>query len=191
MKQFLKTYLYDALKMFLNQFGTAIFGFALSLAAAKAQNVTLRNVMGVCAILFYLFLLYTMTWDIGFRDRVSVTQGKKAFNPLTGVGISLCANSVNFLFAICITLGCFFGDVAFFGNLGGIASFCALLLEGMYTGLLANHFMGAALNSYWWVWFITPLPAILTCGIAYNMGLKDFKLSVLLFGKKSTSDKTK
>lgn len=183
MKQFFKTYSYDALKMFLNQFGTAIFGFALSLAAAKAQNAILRNVLGVVAVLFYLFLLYTMTWDVGFRDRVSVTQGKKANRPARGFLISLLANTPNFLFAICITLGCFFGSVSFFGGLGGIASFCALLLEGMYTGLLANHFMGNALNSYWWVWFLTPLPSIITCGIAYLLGIKDCKLSVLIFGK--------
>lgn len=181
---FLKSYSYDMLKMFLNQFGTSIFGLALALAAAKAQNVILRNVTSACAILFYLFLLYTMTWDIGFRERVSVLQEKQKNHPFKGVLISLGANSLNFILAIFITLGCFLGGVAFFGDLGGIATFGALLLEGMYTGLLANNFMGEALNSYWWVWFLTPIPSVLICGIAYNMGLHDFKLTTILFGKK-------
>ena len=189
--KFLKTYSYDMLKMFLNQFGTSIFGLALALAAAKAQNVILRNVTSVCAILFYLFLLYTMTWDIGFRERVSVLQEKTKRNPFRGVIISLGANALNFIFAICITLGCFLPSIDFFSSLGAIATFGGLLLEGMFTGLLANDFMGNALNSYWWVWFIIPIPSTLICGIAYNMGLHDFKLTALIFGKKGTPSSKK
>lgn len=180
--KFLKAYSYDMLKMFLNQFGTSIFGLALALAASKAQNVTLRNVTSVCAILFYLFLLYTMTWDIGFRERISVLQEKRKRNPAKGFLISLGANALNLLFAICITAGCLFGNLSFFSSLGGVATFGALLLEGMYTGLLANSFLGAALNSYWWVWFLTPIPSVLVCGVAYDLGLRDFKLTARLFG---------
>ncbi len=187
MKQFFKNYSYDALKMFLNQFGTAIFGFALALAASKAQSVVLRNVTGGFAVLFYLFLLYTMTWDMGFRDRVSVLQGKKSRNVFRGLLVSLLANSINFLFAVCIAFGHLFNGVSFFSSLGGIASIAALILEGMYTGLLANHLFGNPLNSYWWIWFLILIPALLTCTVAYNMGLNDWKLFAKLSGKK-TSD---
>ncbi len=181
MKSFFKTYSYDMVKMFLNQFATAVFGFALALAAGKAENPILRNVTSVFAILFYLFLLYTMTWDIGFREKVSVESGKKKRNAMTGVLISLCANAINFLFAIFISLAMLFNSSSFFGNIGAVCKVGALLLEGMYTGLLAHPIApNVALNSQWWIWFLTPIPAILTCGIAYNMGLRDFKLTALL-----------
>lgn len=176
MKAFFKNYSYDMLKMFLNQFGTAIFGFSLALAAGKAQSVALRNITSVAAILFYLFLLYTMTWDIGYRDRVSVESGRKKRNRLTGLWISLCANSLNLLFAIFIMLGSLM-NTGVTGTLGSIGAFGATILEGMYVGVLANHVGGAALNSYWWIYFLITIPAILVCAISYNLGLYDVKFT--------------
>ena len=163
-------------KMFLNQFASAVFGFTLVLAAGKAQNPTLRNVTSVCAIIFYLFLLYTMTWEIGYRDKVSVETGRKKGSAFTGALISLCANSINFILAIFIMLANLLPESAI-SNIGGVCASIAVLIEGMYTGLLANHVAGAALNSYWFVYFILPLPAILICTIAYNMGLNDIKFT--------------
>ena len=66
-----------------------------------------------------------------------------------------------------------------FGNIGGVSGAAALLLEGMYTGLLANHVFGAALNSYWFMYFLLPIPAILICFAAYNLGLHDVKFTSL------------
>lgn len=178
MKQFFVNHSYNMVKMFLNQFATAIFGFALVLAVGKAESDTLRNITSVCAILFYMFLLYTMTWEIGYRDKTSVDLGKKERKPLTGALISLCANIPNFVFAIFITLASFL-DVPAISSIGGVCSFLALTLEGMYTGLLANHVAGAALNSYWFVYFLLPIPAILVSGLAYNLGLRDVKFTSL------------
>lgn len=165
-------------KMFLNQFGTAIFGFALALVAGKAKNPVLRNVTSAFAILFYLFLLYTMTWEIGFKDKVSVESGRKKRVPLTGLWISLCANIPNLLFALFITLASLF-NVGFFSNLGAFATSAAVILEGMYSGLLANSVGGVALNSHWWIWFLITIPAMLTCTVAYLLGLKDIKFTSL------------
>lgn len=163
-------------KMFLNQFASAVFGFTLVLAAGKAQNPTLRNVTSVCAIIFYLFLLYTMTWEIGYRDKVSVETGRKKGSAFTGALISLCANSINFILAIFIMLANLLPESAI-SNIGGVCASIAVLIEGMYTGLLANHVAGAALNSYWFVYFLLPIPAILVCGISYNLGLHDVKFT--------------
>lgn len=176
MKKFFEDHSYNMVKMFLNQIATAIFGFALVLAAGKADNDTLRNVTSVCAILFYLFLLYTMTWEIGFSDKVSVESGKKKPMPLKGALISLCANSVNFLLAIFVMLAQLLPQ-SVISTIGGVCAPAALLIEGMYTGLLANHAFGAPLNSYWWVYFLLPIPAILICGVAYQMGIHDLKLT--------------
>lgn len=165
-------------KMFLNQFAIAVFGFSLTLVFVKAENPTMRNVVGVCSVLFYLFLLYTMTWDIGYRDKVSTETGARRRNVFRGALISLCANIPNFVFACFIMLAQLF-DVGFLSNVGGICSTLALFLEGMYTGLLINHVGGAALNSYWVVYFLLPIPAILTCGVAYYLGIRDFKLTAI------------
>jgi hypothetical protein len=178
MKQFLKNYSYDMIKTFLNQFAVAIFGFSLVLTAGLAKNDMLRNVSSAAAILLYLFLLYTNAWGIGYRDKVSVESGRKQGSGATGALIALCANAFNFLFAILITLASLL-DVAVINSIGGIASFLALFLEGMYTGLLTNSIGGAALNSYWFTYFLITLPAVITCGVAYLAGLHDKKMTTL------------
>ncbi len=178
MKEFFKTRSYDMVKMFLNQFATALFGLVLAMAAVFAQKPVLRNVTSGFAILFYLFLLYTMTWEIGFKDKISVDLGKKKKAPFTGFWISLCANIPNLLFAALITLAMLF-DVPFLSALGGFASAAAVFLEGMYTGLLANHAWGNPLNSYWWVYFVITVPSMITCGVAYYLGLRDIKFTSL------------
>ena len=178
MKEFFKTRSYDMVRMFLNQFATSIFGLVLALAAGKAQNPTLRNITSVAAILFYLFLLYTMTWELGFKDKVSVENGRKKRAPLTGLWISLCANIPNLIFAVLITLAILF-DVPALSALGGFATSAALLLEGMFTGLLANSVGGAPLNSYWWMYFLITIPSMLACTVAYLLGLKDIRFTTL------------
>lgn len=178
MKNLFRDHSYDMVKMFLNQFATAIFGFSLALASEKAQNITLRNVTSVCAILFYLFLLYTMVWELGFRDRVAVLHGKKPRQLFKGAMISLCANIPNFIFAVPILLGNLI-KTEFFGGIGAFCKSAAILLEGMYTGLLANRVGSVPLNNYWIMYFLIPLPAILICGVAYIMGLKDIKITPL------------
>lgn len=176
MKNLFRDHSYDMVKMFLNQFATAIFGFSLVLATEKAQNTMLRNITSVAAILFYLFLLYTMTWELGFRDRVGVLHGTKPNRPWKGALISLFANSINFLLAILIMLGAFFPKTAL-GGVGGVCKVAALLVEGMYTGLLANRVGGVQLNSMWFMFFVIILPSVLVCGLAYFFGLKDVKFT--------------
>ena len=176
MKRFFVTHSYDMVKMFLNQFAIAIFGFSLVLAVGKAENDTLRNIISVFAIVFYLFLLYTMTWDIGFKDRIAVTNGRQKRNPYKGALIALCANIPNFIFAIFIALAHIPSAPDFIHSIGAVCSFLALALEGMYTGLLAISVGGTPLNAMWFMYFLLPLPAILTCGISYGMGLNDIKL---------------
>jgi len=181
MKKFFGEHSYNMVKMLLNQFATAIFGFVLFLATKKAENIALMNVTSIAAILFYLFLLYTMTWEIGYHDRVAVAQGRKKKNVFTGALISLCANVPNFIYAIFITLAVFInaGEGSFIANIGGICTFLALFLEGMFTGLLSNHIGAVSLGSHWFVYFLIPLPAILVCGIAYYLGLRDVKFTSL------------
>lgn len=178
MKGFFQKHSYSMIKMFLNQFATAIFGFVLALAVSYANNVGLRNVTSICAVVFYLFLLYTMTWDIGFADRVSVMSGKQKRNVWTGTLISLCANIPNLICALFITLASLF-NVEFFSSVAPFFTGAALLLEGMYTGLLTNSVGGAALNSYWFMYFVITLPAMITCTIAYLAGLYDKKMTTL------------
>ncbi|MBQ9785161.1 MAG: hypothetical protein IJW29_06640 [Clostridia bacterium] len=174
MKRFFADHSYDMVKMLLNQIAIAIFGFSLVLAAGMANSPALRNFTSVFSILFYLFLIYITAWDIGYKDKVSVSVGKKKYAPWKGALISLCANVFNFVFAIGITITNLTGALPTFG---AICQFCAGLLEGMYAGLLVNPVGGAALNTYWFMYFLITLPAIIVSGVAYLLGLKDVKFT--------------
>lgn len=189
MREFFKTRSYEMVRMFLNQFATSVFGLVLAIAAGRASNPTLRNVTSACAVIFYLFLLYTMTWELGFADHAAVAGGRKPAKPLTGFLISLVANAINYLLAIFILLGNLLCDVSFFSGLGGFAGTAVHVLEGMYTGLLANHAWGSPLNSYWWVYFLIPIPAMLISGIAYYLGLRDIKFTGLFNVQYPESDR--
>jgi hypothetical protein len=92
MKNFFSRHSYDMVKMFLNQFAIAIFGFVLTLVALKANSPALRNAVGVGAVAFYLFLLYTMTWDVGYRDKVSTEAG------MIGIGWATSGGEASALF---------------------------------------------------------------------------------------------
>ena len=180
MKKFFVEHSYDMVKMFLNQFAIAVLGMVLALATAMAENALLKNVTSIGAILFYLFLLYTMTWEIGYKDKLAVEQGRKKKNLFTGSLISLCANIPNFIFAIFIALATFLGsEGSVISSIGGVCSFLAMSLEGMFTGVLSNHVGGVPLNSYWFMYFLLPIPAILTCGLSYYLGIKDIKFTSL------------
>lgn len=175
MKGFFKNHSYDMITMLLNQIAIAMFGFTLVLAAMKIDNDALRNVTSIFSILFYLVLLYIKAWDIGFKDKISVEQSKKANNPMRGALISLCANAINYFLAIFIMLRALLPNVSFFKSIGGVAQAIAVFAQGMYTGVLVNQVGGAPLNAYWISYFIIPLPAILVCGLAYYFGLHDVK----------------
>ncbi len=188
MKSFWKERSYDVVKMFLNQFATAIFGFVLALAAGKAKNPTLRNITSGFAVLFYLFLLYTMTWEIGFRDKIPVEKGRKPYRPLTGFFLSLAANLPNFILAFFIMLASVF-DVSVFSKIGGVCASIAVVIEGMYTGLLANRVGDVALNSYWWMFFLITIPSMAVCTAAYLLGVRDKKFTGLFKFQYPESDR--
>ncbi len=175
MKAFFERYSYEAVRMALNQVVTAIFGFALAIAAATAKNDTLLLVTSLGAIAFYLVLTYGTAWRMGSRDKITVDRGLRARNPWIGLLVAMLANSLNFLLAIIGSIGMLF-DISVL-SLGKNA---ALLIQGMYQGLLAVIRIGEApLNEFFWVYFLLPLPAMLISLLAYNMGVKDFHLTRL------------
>ena len=175
MKGFLKNHSYDMVTMFLHQLVISMFGFSLVLAAMKIDNDALRNATSIFSILFYLVLLYIKAWDIGYKDKIPVEQGKKKNNPMRGALISLCANAINYALAIFVTLRAFWPNVPFFDSLGGVGQALCIFGQGMYAGILVNPVGGAPLNTYWFTYFLTPIPAILVCALAYYFGLHDVK----------------
>ena len=193
MKGFFKQYSYSIIKMFVNQFAISIFGVVLAMAAAAASNDILMLIVSIFSIAFYLFLIYTMTWEIGAKDRISVDIGKKPYRPHTGLLISLVANIPNLLIALLYSIAYpFMGAHKWAGNMNAIINVVSALIEGMYRGLLVTIHQpsgGEPILNMWWTYFVIVIPALITAWIAYFAGFKNFRMFAQYFNKKQNSDK--
>jgi len=190
MKHFLREHSYDAVKLLVTQCAISMFGFVLTLASGMIDSDALRTGCSIFAVVFYLFLIYTSIWELGAKDGLSVQYGHKEYRPLTGLWIGLLANALNFLLAIGILLGTALPSIEFFGNIGGGSKFLSLILQGMYSGLLALKVGSTALNSYVFSYFLIPLPAIAATAAAYYFGLKNKRFTRLFDLKNDTKRKS-
>ncbi len=175
MKQFFDRYLFNSVKMLVTQIVIAIFGLVLAVTCADDKRLILRIFGSVFAVLFYMFLLYYDSWNIGYKDR---SLQKK--NPFTGLLMSLVANSINILLAIFFLLGTLNPASNFCAGIGAFGSFVALLGEGMYTGLLTLTVDGTPLNKMWYSYFLIILPALLATSAGYLAGLHEFMMTGLM-----------
>lgn len=184
---FIKDNSYNMVKMFIYQFGMTVFGLTLSLATAS--NDTLLLIAGCFSVLFYMYLLYTMTWEIGAKDRVRVDSGRATAMPLKGLYISIGANTLNIILGLLIVIGYFSvrewipvvdpasgatvmtGEPLWAINLYGTAKTIDMLLHGMYTAFIRLYMYD---NPF--AYLIIILPALIICTVGYLLGRRNFKL---------------
>ncbi|MGM9643374.1 MAG: hypothetical protein ACI3XI_09215 [Eubacteriales bacterium] len=177
--EFIKKHSYSAVGLFVKQIAISIFGLVLAIACHQISE-TVKVVSSVCAIIFYLFLIYAAIWEVGSKDKFGIEYGKIKPQPLTGLYIGLIASIPNFLLAILATLGILIADGGVFSTIGAIGSSGALFIEGMYTGLLSVNVGGAPLNTLWFMYFLIPLPAIGISTLAYYLGSKGIHFTKIL-----------
>ena len=183
MKNLYKQYSYNVVRDILNQFAISIFGALLSMATIATESDTLSIVVSIFAIAFYLFLVYTTTWEIGAKDRVSVDVGKKPYRPHTGLVISAIANIPKLMIAIAFVVAVYLiPNGEFATTLEVIVRLAYMMLGGMYTGLM----MSTTMVSAWWAYFVFIIPALLVSWLAYYAGFKNFRFVAPLFDKKNT-----
>lgn len=189
MKEFFNKYSYSMVKMFVNQIAISIFGLMLSMATTNAKSTVLSIVVSAFAILFYLFLLYTLVWEIGAKDKISVDTGKKQYKPMTGLWMSLIANIPNLLFALIFAVSQPFINNAGVAKFSGVISFISNILQGMYFGTISSIVFpsGKLLSQMWWTYFIIVIPALLTSFLAYFLGHKDFRFFAIFSGQKKNT----
>ena len=189
MKKFFHDYSYNTVKMFVNQFAISIFGVSLTFATTSAHGEstgfdTLTVVVSLLSVLFYLFLIYTLAWEIGAKDKISVDVGKKPYRPHLGILLSLFANIPNLIAALFYLIATIAGseDMMF------IVRLVATLIQGMYFGLITAVSLpiGGAyvqLNALWPTFFIMVIPAMLTSWLAYYLGHKNIRLFAFITDK--------
>ena len=187
MKSFFSQYSYSMIKMFVNQIAISIFGFSLAMATIAANNPIFTVIVSVFSILFYLFLIYTMTWEIGATDRISVDVGKMPYRPHTGLFVAFFANLPNILVAVLYAIAYpFMTEHRWAGNLNAALNLISALTEGMYRGIISIVTIppsGEALYKFWWTYFLIVIPALIVAWIAYFAGFKNFRIFAQYFNK--------
>ena len=192
MKKFFHDYSYNIVKMFVNQFAISLFGFSLTLATTQiyvdrkssSGFDTLTLIVSLFAIIFYLFLNYTLAWEIGAKDRISVDSGKKPYRPHLGLILAAIANIPNLIIAVLFAIGTIFKA----NSMIFIVRFIGTLIQGMYFGIITAISLPIGgeyvqLNSLWPTFFLITVPAMLTSWLAYFWGFKEFRLLSTIFNK--------
>lgn len=186
MKAFFERYSYESVRLALNQIAISMFGFALAMTAAKAESDPLLLWSSIGSILFYLVLTYGSAHRTGSGDRLSIQYGKIPFRPLTGLLLSLIANSINLILATLMMIGQYTDLV----GISDISRVIALLIQGMYQGVLATVSVGGVtLNGLWWSYFLITIPAMLVATVGYIAGAKDFHITKMGIPEYPESDR--
>ena len=189
MKKIFRDYSYSIVKMFVYQFAISIFGVSVTLATTRAHIESsgfdvLTLVVSIFAVLFYLFLIYTLAWEIGSKDKVSVDVGKKRNLPHLGLLLSLFANVPNILAALLYLIATLIHSE----NMMFVVRLIASLIQGMYFGIITAVSIPVRgtyvqLNAVWPTFFIIVIPAMLTSWLAYFLGSKNIRILSLIMGK--------
>ena len=183
---------YQIVRLFVIQLGIAIFGLVLSFAVSSAfrdrDDSAALLVVSIFSVLFYLFILYSVGWEIGGKDRLRLDSAREKLRGGMGIVLALLAQVPNFLLCTLMLIG---GILAFAGSLTVGARFFtvgylpASFLDSMYAGitrasLIATHLEQNVSRSYYLVaallFLATTLPAILVTGFAYWMGLNEKRI---------------
>ncbi|MBO7341406.1 MAG: hypothetical protein J6U87_01865 [Clostridia bacterium] len=180
MKDFFKKYSYTAVKLFVNQFAIALFGLGMAFVSAYSGSLKLRVGSSIGAIIFYLFLLYAHMWEVGAKDGIAASARGTSRGLWRGFLLGAIANIPNLLLAIIITVTSVSGVA---GGLGQAATAIALMLEGMYFGILSVPIGGVVLSELFVSYFLITVPAILVCGLAYIIGSYNLHVTNILIPK--------
>ena len=186
MLDFLKENSYSMVRMFINQIGMTVFGTMLALATAS--NSTLLLASSIFSILFYLFLLYSMGWEIGAKDKIRIDGGRMKPFPTKGLLIALGANLPNILLALLMGIGAMINTATqaeWAGSMSVICNAIARLIEGMYLGVIKILedviYVNPTILDVWWWFLVITIPALLAGWISYLLGSRNIRI-LGLFG---------
>ena len=190
-KQFLKDNSYYSVRMMINQLVMTMFSLMLIFSvttwgdqsnAGEALNNGLLVGVSVLSILFYLYLLYYMCYELGQKDGIRIESGRMHPSPWKGFFISLIANIPNLLLGLLELIGklaikgpSLFMDLSLQETVGpqwaaGLFSTChtiARFTQGMYIGVGKAYFRNIGFFD-----LLIPMPAILVCTFAYLLGVR-------------------
>ena len=137
-------------KLILYQVGAAILGIAL-----------------------YFYLVYTMMWTVGGKDRIRVDTGRMEKDPSKPLVMALIANIPNFVLSAVYPIALYlFPSNTVIAGTGFVCRIISMMLQGYYIGLAETYF---AVNPF--TYLLTPFFAIGVTVAAYTLGYHNIRLT--------------
>jgi len=175
MKKFFLDYGYSGVRMFVDQFAIALFGVSLVIAVSGLEDEKynwLIYAVSVFSVLFYMVLIYSIPWNHGAKDRISVDYNKKKRNLLLGLYMGLVANIPNALIALLSGIFALTGPESTAAGLRAIG----VALQGMYLGILQLKIGDTPLNALWWVLVLLMIPSLIVSTVSYIAGFNNVRV---------------
>ena len=176
--KFIKANSYEIVRFMVIQLGLSIFGLVLTMACHSLNRELLRPV-SIFSIGFYLFLVYSVAWENGSKDKLRVDAGRLADRKGRGFAVMFFAQSPYLLLTLFMLVGALvveFGGSAGADKVGGaLFTFPYLLvnfLSSIYLGAMKVLF-GSFTDKYLLsavVHILLSIPAIVTAGFGYFVG---------------------
>ena len=177
--KFIKENSYTVVRLGLNQFGMAVFGFIVTMACTNIGNTTLVTLSGLLATLMFWFLLYTVCWTEGGKHRIRVDGGRENKRIFNGALLGLLANAINLLLGLVYTVTTVIGATQeWAGNIAFMLNAILRIFHAMYLGLLVAGGLGGPIP-----FLIIPLIGILVCQLSYLLGYH--QINFLFIAKKT------
>ena len=168
-------------KLFIHQFGLAVFGVLLYSAAAVSGNKALTIGFSIFSAAFYLFLLYVLMWETGASDKIRIDGGRMKNDVLKGLKVTLLANIPNYVIAtvsavayLCIDKNLLDASGNFTSpewalNIYAIAQTVGFYINSMYAGIADA--LGMSTSPVWL--FVLTVPTLTVCAVGYWLGTKE------------------
>ena len=193
---FIQTNSGTIIKIMIHQLGLTVFGFLLYSASASSNNTAVILALSIFSAIFYLALLYFMSWGNGAKDKIRIDGGRMKRDSFKGAKCALVANIPNLILATLSLIGFLFIDKSALSaqgnymhpewaiNLHGIAQIIGIFLNSMYTGIadIIN------VDTQPFYLFIVCIPSIIVCGLGYYFGTFE-KYGVFTSAPKETKNK--
>ena len=189
---FWKKHSYQVVRLFIIQIGITIFGLVLSFAVSTAfreRDDTVPLLMvSVFSALFYLFILYSVAWELGGKDRLRLDAVHEGPRGGTGFLLALLSEIPNFILCLLMLIG---GTVYASGaevggrRVFGVGYLFEPFLNSMYLGIIRVLLGATGLEqdtsrAYYLVtallFLLATLPAILVTGFGYWMGMHEKRI---------------
>ena len=190
---FFKANSYDIVKIYITQFGIAIFSTMLYLSAGmiNADNTVawwISLIISIFATGFFFALLYCSAWEWGGKDKIRADGGKLVIDNTKALKMGLLGNVPNLVLtviAFTAFLVCSFDKTSFIGPIGATCATITRFTAAMYQGIVKNslNFLHAeAYGEFTFYIFeavaflLLSLISVLVIHFGYIMGVKEKKL---------------